>query len=516
MSNVTSFADAYASAKPQQLSWKEPIELPSILPDVPAFGPSLLPTQLEGWVQDIAERLCVAPDFAAMPAMAAAASLVGAKVGVRPQQHTSWTEAGNMWSCIVGPPGMLKSPVMGEVLGPLRRLDVQADKAYQAELSKFDDAGMVDKMAMEEAQKRARKAIREGNRELAEEILAEAPVADPPVAKRFLVTDATVEKLGEICADNPNGILVYRDELLTLLTELEAQDKAAARGFFLTGWTGQDFYTFDRIGRGTIRIPRVNLSLCGTTQPTRIAGYLRRSLKDKNDGMFQRLQLLAWPDKTKEFVNVDRPPHASAREMAYGCYNMLAELNSERRDFARDPFDEGDGMPFLRLSPGAIEQFVDYRTQLEAAIRSDDMPIGLTEHLSKFRGLIPRISLIVHLASNGVGHVSEEAMEKALGWSRYLEGHARRVYGSIGLDNSEAAQSIWKRIQRGELSDGFTERDIYSRHWANLSKGERLTQGLKTLVEYDWLAAEQKATGGRPTTIYRINPKGLERTAIAA
>ena len=232
--------------------------------------------------------------------------------------------------------------------------------------------------------------------------------------------------------------------------------------------------------------------------------------------MFQRLQLLAWPDKTKEFVHVDRPPHALARENAYGCFKMLAELSSDRTDFVRDPFEEGEGMPFLRLSPGAVEQFVDYRTRLEAAIRSDEMPAGLTEHLSKYRGLIPRLSLGIHLASEGVGHVSETAMEKALGWSRYLEGHARRVYGSIGLDNCDAAQMVWKRIQKGELSDGFTERDIYSRHWSGLSKGDRLSHGLKMLVEYDWLSSETKSTGGRPTTIYRVNPKGLEKDAWAA
>ena len=32
---------------------------------------------------------------------------------------------------------------------------------------------------------------------------------------------------------------------------------------------------FDRIGRGTIRIPRVNLSVFGTTQPQRISAYIR-------------------------------------------------------------------------------------------------------------------------------------------------------------------------------------------------------------------------------------------------
>lgn len=516
MSNVTPIAQAYAAAPQATLTHPDPIPLPISLPDVPTFDRDLLPSQLGPWVEDIAERLNVPLDFAAMPAMVGAASLIGSKVGVRPQVHTSWTEAANLWGCIAGNPGMLKSPAVGEVFAPLRRLDMQADRAYQAELSHFEDSALVHKMALEEAQKRARKAVRDGECELAQSILGEVQSSEPPAAKRYLITDATVEKLGEITADNPEGIMFFRDELLTLLSDLEAPDKAVARGFFLTGWNGQDYYAFDRIGRGTIRIPRVNLSVFGTTQPTRIASYVRRALTDKNDGMCQRLQLFAWPDVTSEWRNLDRHPHVEARQNAYSCFDQLAQLDPGRSDFARDPFDDGEGMPFLRFSPGGVEQFVEYRTNLERAVRSDELPPGLADHLSKFRGLIPRLALILHLTSQGVGHVSEQAVACAIKWAGFLEGHARRMYGSLSVDNGEIARAILKRIDKGDIPTTFTERDIYGRHWANLPKGERLSQGLKMLTEFDWLSAETKATGGRPTTVYQVNPKAIGRAAIAA
>lgn len=516
MSNIIPIAQAYAEAPRLTLSHPDPVPLPISLPDVPLFDRSLLPTQLGPWVEDIAERLNVPMDFTALPAMVGAASLIGSKVGVRPQVHTSWTEAANLWGCVTGNPGMLKSPAVGEVFAPLRRLDMQADRAYQAELSHFEDSSLVHKMALEEAQKKARKAVRDGECELAQSILGEVQSSDPPRAKRYLITDATVEKLGEICADNPEGVLFFRDELLTLLSDLEAADKAVARGFFLTGWNGQDYYAFDRIGRGTIRIPRVNLSMFGTTQPTRIANYVRRALSDKNDGMCQRLQLFAWPDVIPEWQNLDRYPHAEARKDAYACFDSLAQLDASRADFARDSFDEGDGMPFLRFSPAGVERFVDYRTQLEKSVRSDEMPAGLADHLSKFRGLIPRLALIIHLASEGIGHITDEAVERAIGWAGYLEGHARRMYGSLSIDNGAVARAILKRIEKTDLPMTFTERDIYHRHWAKLEKGERLSEGLRLLVEHDWLTAETKATGGRPTTLFHVNPKVLEGSAIAA
>ncbi len=84
------------------------------------------------------------------------------------------------------------------------------------------------------------------------------------------------------------------------------------------------------------------------------------------------------------------------------------------------------------------------------------------------------------------------------------------------VDSGESARTIWRRIEKGDLRDGFTERDIYGRGWANLHKGSRLSDGLKLLVECDWLAVHTRQTGGRPSVVYNINPKALGRLAGAA
>lgn len=508
MTKIVSIKDAYDQAQPKEKEWPRPIPLPISLLDVAAFDRSLLPSRLGPWAEDIAERLNVPLDFTAMPTIVAAGSLIGAKVGVRPQRHTSWTEAANLFGCIVGSPGMMKSPAVGEVFSPLRRLDAAANQSYEAELSFFEDAQLVDKIVRDETQRRVRKAVKDGDIEAAHEIVAEHATPKPPVARRYLLTDATVEKLGEICSENPDGILFYRDELLTLLSDLDHPEKAVARGFFLTGWNGQDFYAFDRIGRGTIRIPRVNLSMFGTTQPTRIANYVRRCLSDKNDGMIQRLQLLAWPDVTNEWADVDRYPHQKAKDDAFGCFEALAQLSPHRDDFDRELLDDGSGMPFLRFSGEAVDEFKSYRSVLEQEIRNEDLTNGLSDHLSKYRGLVPRLALINHLAGDGAGEISGEAVATAIRFADYLRSHAQRVYGSMSVDNGAVARAILRRIDARDLKDGFTEKDIYSRHWTNLAKGERLTQALKMLVEYDWLEAEQVSTGGRPKTVYRINPRG--------
>ena len=46
-----------------------------------------------------------------------------------------------------------------------------------------------------------------------------SPTLEPtdPVERRYITNDTTYEKLGEILAQNPNGILAHRDELVSLL-----------------------------------------------------------------------------------------------------------------------------------------------------------------------------------------------------------------------------------------------------------------------------------------------------------
>jgi Protein of unknown function (DUF3987) len=84
--------------------WPEPKPLPDVLLPVVPFDPAFLPDANRPWVLDIAERMQCAPEFVAIPAIVALGSVIGCKVGVRPQRKTDWTEAANLWGCIVGRP----------------------------------------------------------------------------------------------------------------------------------------------------------------------------------------------------------------------------------------------------------------------------------------------------------------------------------------------------------------------------------------------------------------------------
>lgn len=498
---------AYSKPQPQLAEvWPVPAPLPSTLPDVPTFDASLLPSELRPWVLDIAERMQCPLDFAAIPAMVAAGSLIGRRVGIRPESKTDWTEVGNLWGCIIGRPGAMKSPVISEVLGPIRRMEAKAAIENEEALSKFRKAETAHKIKFDAARARAKRQFESGEISLEEFTLDEIEEPKAPIERRYVATDATVEKLGIICKDNPAGILLYRDELLTMFQELDREEKAAARGFMLTGWSGRDGYTFDRIARGTVRVPAVNLSVIGSAQPHRIGTYLRESLRTHDDGMVQRLQLLTWPDYDAAWLSTDRYPDADAKAAAFACYERLATLTPAMVGAERDTFDDGDGVPFLRFAPDAVEQFVEWRSYLEERVRGDELSPYLAAHLSKYRGLVPRLALIFHLASGGIGPVTKRSCVEAIGWAEYLEAHACRAYASMTLVNTDVAQAILKKVRNGDLPNGFTERDVYRPRWSGLRDREAISTALRLLSEYDWLRGEKADTGGRPSLVWWINP----------
>jgi transposase-like protein len=76
-------------------------------------------------------------------------------------------------------------------------------------------------------------------------------------------------------------------------------------------------------------------------------------------------------------------------------------------------------------------------------------------------GIAPNLALIDHLVDSGQNEISQQAMRKALAFSKYLETHARRLYGATNEPERAAARAILTKIRKGELHDGFTAREVH-------------------------------------------------------
>jgi hypothetical protein len=116
-----------------QIEWPDPQPLPSGLPAVPVLDERLLPESLRPWIADIAERAQTPLDFPAAGAIVALSAAVGRRLGIRPKRHDDWLVVPNLWGLIVGAPGMLKSPMLREIMKPFERLEAQAHAEFERE-----------------------------------------------------------------------------------------------------------------------------------------------------------------------------------------------------------------------------------------------------------------------------------------------------------------------------------------------------------------------------------------------
>jgi putative DNA primase/helicase len=490
------------------VDWPEPTPLPDGLPAVMPFDFALLPDSLAPWASDICDRMQCPPDFVGATIMTSLGSVIGRQVGIRPQASTDWTEIPNCWACNVGRPGILKSPAMQAALAPLHRLAALAAEHHESDIVEFKREAQIAKLRAAAAEKTVRATLGKNPKADITGILIDDDCEEPAM-RRHIANDTSVEALGEILRANPKGILVYRDELVSLLKSLDREENAGARGFYLSGWNGTGGYTFDRIGRGlNLHISAVCLSLLGSTQPGRIAEYIRMAVKGGpgDDGLIQRFGLLVWPDPVTEWLDVDRRPHLESRATADTLFEQLDRVDLTRIGARSDQFGS---VPYLRFDQEALELFREWRSRLEIRLRSGELHPAFESHLAKYRKLVPTLALIVHLADNGVGPVPKKPMLQALAWADYLESHAKRAYASVTIPEVAAAKALIARLRSADLHSPFAARDVYRKGWSHLSDREQVYEALRLLVDFDWLRVYGRDTEGRTATVYEANPKGL-------
>jgi hypothetical protein len=509
------FVSFVSSTSGDSKNFPAPRPLPDKLAPVEPFEPALLPETFRPWIEDITERMQCPPDFPAVASMISTAAVVGRRIGIRPKRRDDWLVVPNLWGAVIGRSGVLKTPAIQEPLRPLSRLEFDAGRAYEQTV----EAWKADQLIAKEQEKVTSAEIRDAlkgkmdrkAKELASELLHEAE--SQPARQRYIVNDATVEKLGELLNQNPRGLLLFRYELTGFMRTLDREGHEGDRAFYLEAWNGNGRFTYDRISRGTIDIEAACMSILGGFQPGPMAHYLRDVLKGGagDDGLMQRFQLLVWPDISSEWCNVDRWPDSSAKQRAYHVFTRLDQLTAG--DVNAECDESLGGIPFLRFTDDAQEAFTEWRTLLEHRLRRGTEHPAMESHLAKYRSLVPSLALLIHLVDGGRGPVTLEAFERAAAWGEYLESHARRVYRQGLASAYVAARALADHLLRHDLPPEFTLRDVYRPQWSGLDTVDAALEAVGVLLDLDWISeststtGDRSPTGGRPSPKYIVNPR---------
>jgi hypothetical protein len=505
-----------AASTPEEVSirnheeWPDPIPIGGGLPPVEKFEFDLVPISFRPMIEDISERMQIPPDFAAAAAVVALAGCVNRRAVILPKQEDdSWLITPNLWGAIVGPPGYMKSPALQAVTAPLVKIEALWRALYDQEAEGYEGEQEKVKLRHDVWTQEYRQAVK---RNLPIPVAPDLTLRTP-ARKRLVLTDATFEKLHEILSENPAGVFVSRDELTGWLAELDRPGREGERAFYLQSWNGDGGFTVDRIGRGSIHVAAVCVSLFGLIQPARLRSYLADTLAGgpTDDGLFQRFQILVWPDTHPEWRLVDRKPDGAARERVTRIFTVLADLSS-------------DSPVYMRFAPDAQALFYEWWAELEGKIRGGDCGLhpAVVSHLAKYRSLMPTLAGLFELAdcaANGEElatplPISLEHARQAAAFCGYLESHATRVYACLTSPEIGAARELAQHLGAGHLEEIFSTRDIYNKGWAGLDLPDRARAALRLLEDSDWVRQVEPSEApkpGRPSELWVVNPKALKR-----
>jgi len=487
-----------------QSEWPDPASLGDELPGVDDFALELLPSSFRPLVEDVSERMQTPFDYAAVSAIVALAGCVNRRAVIRPKaEDASWLVVPNLWGAIIAPPGFMKSPVLRAITLPLSHIEDVWRAEHSEESSEYESAKEEAELRHQAWREDCKRAFKKNQ---------PAPIQpdksiSAPAQRRLVLTDATFEKLHEILSENPAGVLVVRDELTGWLAQLDKQGREGERAFFLQAWNGDASFTVDRIGRGSIHVPAVCVSLLGNIQPSRLRGYLSEVLEGgpRDDGLFQRFQILVWPDSLKDWRLVDRSPNSAALVAAEKVYSQLANL------WVDDPIR-------MSFDPDAQRLFNKWWTELENKLRTDSgLCAPLVAHFAKYRGLMPTLAGLFELADvAAAGRLGTEVLisldhtRQAAAFCEYLDSHARRVYACVTTPECRSARELARHIRAKDVPETFAPRNVYLKGWGGLDTPERVRGALSALEDAGWvrrLESTPYRSGGRPSEQWLVNPK---------
>jgi hypothetical protein len=509
--NSASACETDSGSSGHLATWPEPKEIKTDLPLAPVFdAKTLLPPTLADFVLDEADRMPCSPDYIAASLIVCLGSVIGARCGIKPKRRDDWVVTPNLFGGIVGDPSSKKSPALGTVTRFLDRLEAQ-------EAGKLEDAKKVffaETAAFEAHQHAVKTSMKKAASGKPDHLKMSAAIADlqdlhapeEPRERRFKSNDSTVEKLGDLLVHNPQGMLVYRDELIGLLASWEKEGKEGDKAFYLEGWNGTASFNIDRIGRGSLHIKNLCISVFGGIQPELLERYLAGIANSlDNDGRIQRFQVMVYPNSVP-WEWRDRYPVKGAREAVRDLFDRLAVFDPVQD--GATPHNDFVKLPHFYFDDAAQDVFVEWCTELHTVhIAKEQNPL-MQQHFGKFEKLFCAIALILHLAEGSIGPVTANSALRAAAWCQYLAGHARRIYGMVEAAKVSTARRVSRRLADGKLEDGFTLRDMVRKQWSGVTTALQADTALAILEESGHVQSQDGINQvGRPTVRYFVNPK---------
>jgi len=462
---------------------------------IPELDLTAWPTQVATRAQEISDSVGCDPITPLLASLAAVCGVADSRS--RLELAPGFEVPPVLWLMTLGEPADKKTPGSAGIFRPLFALEAADRSRYRDECARWE----VEEVKYKKGREAVIAACTDPDTLLSNDAPIQMPELPPaPIPLKIIVQDITSQRLVRNCADRPEGVLCYLDEMSAWVRKMCDKHSGEDRASWLTAYQGLPYH-MERVGAGAIYCDNLAVSVYGNLQPKVFSQYLQ-SMAD--DGLVQR------------FIPARLRPRFTRRG------NPIPEIFTSSADWEDRLHRIRDtGPQTYRLSAEAASVFDEfqcwyYRTlDEERLIRADDRYMTA---FGKLEGLYGRLALVFHLMTDPStitvsGETARLAFNAVTG---YVVESLRYVLGDMSA-LLEDAIDIWVREHVLGLSGVASEVTLSDlkrsarRQLVNIPPVERtrvLEDAVYPLEKAGWVL---KAPGDRrDSTTWIINPQIAE------
>jgi len=345
-----------------------------------------------------------------------------------------WVEPAVMWMMLVAESGTMKTPTQALISDVL--FDIQF--GYKKEW-------MFNKDDWEQKAKQAKQA-------------KEQLDTPEPKMRQLIVSDTTIEALGQIHTDNPRGIGVYVDEMDAFYAR-HNQYKSGGKGDEEQKWlslSSGGAIKVDRLSR-SLFLRHTAVSMFGTIQPDTIATHLRNSKKNSS-GMNARWNYCA-PEMPLSLYDpkIDSAERDSAiADLKSHFKKLFANILSISPRLLDE--ETGECIPWTYGLSAETQHYFQSEWRNEIVLQqARETHSGMRAVLAKQRGYAGRNALAIHIEhycsglnddqdANPPKTISKGVVQRGVAVAQYFIAQAYNLYGVAGLESEDKKETDWTPI----------------------------------------------------------------------
>ncbi len=397
------------------------------------FPIDAFPVKIQEIIEEFRKAFNLPVDFYGSTVLAAASCLIGNSFNIKFKE--GWYESAAIFMAIVGRSSIGKTPAIDAFLNPIKEIERKLHDQYTAQLKKYE---------LEVAEARENKEKE----------------PDRPVCKELIINDATTESINKALQNNPNGLILYQDELIAFIKSLNRYSKGSDLEYFIGIWKNT-LIKVNRKSSDPIIIAHPFMSVIGGIQPSVLSSFADGKI---GNGFLARI-LFAYPEDCQKQYLSDYEP---SKEILKQYNNILFDLYnySVNNNTATDGSWYSElKITSLELSEEALNAYKEWYDQnVDLINQSDDTENSIFGKLDNYCLRFALILELLEAASknvdvNDISSISEYSILNAIKLTEYFRNTSLKVLRKITNSNPLDDISALQQKVYSKLPDLFKTKD---------------------------------------------------------